>query len=140
MQETKEPEAKASAEELVLAYRKIRDAKKEKEDELKQEIRALDDQLNMLEAAILEICNEHNVDGLKTPAGTVSRSVRTRYWTSDWEAMYKFIKEHDVPFLLEKRVHNANMQQFLEDNPDMHPEGLNVDTRYTITVRKPTGA
>jgi hypothetical protein len=30
--------------------------------------------------------------------------------------MYQFIKEHDAPFLLEQRIHNGNLKQFLADN------------------------
>jgi hypothetical protein len=70
--------------------------------------------------------------------GTVTRRTVTRYWTNDWEAMYRFIKEKDAPFLLEQRIHNGNMKQFLEDNPDTLPIGLNADTKYAVTVRKPT--
>jgi hypothetical protein len=70
--------------------------------------------------------------------GTVTRRTVTRYWTNDWESMYQFIKEQDAPFLLEQRIHNGNMRQFLEENPDTLPMGLNADTKYAITVRKPT--
>jgi hypothetical protein len=41
--------------------------------------------------------------------------------------------------LLEQRIHNGNMRNYLEDNPDVLPVGLNADTKYAITVRKPTG-
>ena len=27
-------------------------------------------------------------------------------------------------------------KHFLEDNPDLHPPGLNVDSRYTVVVRR----
>jgi hypothetical protein len=30
------------------------------------------------------------------------------------------------------------MAQFLEENPDIVPPGLNSDTEYQISVRKPT--
>jgi hypothetical protein len=52
--------------------------------------------------------------------------------------MYQFIKTHDVPFLLEQRLHNGNMKQFLEENPDDYPIGLQADRKFTIQVRKPT--
>jgi len=52
--------------------------------------------------------------------------------------MYKFIAENDVPFILEKRIHNGNMKQFLEENPDALPIGLQVDNKYVIQVRKPS--
>lgn len=126
------------ADKLVAVYRKIRGVIDEKEADHKAEITALKEKLDMVSAKLLDICNEQNVDGLKTPQGTVTRRAVTRYWTNDWEAMYRFIKEQDAPFLLEQRIHNTNMKQFLEDNPETLPMGLNADTKYAITVRKPT--
>lgn len=126
------------ADKLVSAYRKIRGVIDEKESAHKEEIKELREQLDTISARILEICNEQNLDSLRTPTGTVTRRAVTRYWTNDWEAMYRFIKEQDAPFLLEQRIHNGNMRQFLEDNPNTLPMGLNADTKYAITVRKPT--
>lgn len=126
------------ADELVLAYRKIRDAIQEKEDAHKQEIASLRTQQELISDALLGLCNDQNLDSIRTSQGTVTRSTTTRYWTSDWESMYDFIKEQDAPFLLEQRIHNGNMRQFLEENPDKLPVGLNADTKYVIRVRKPT--
>ncbi len=127
-----------TADKLVSVYRKIRGAIDEKESAHKEEIGELKAQLDLVSAKILEICNEQNLDSLRTPMGTVTRRTVTRYWTNDWEAMYRFIKEQDAPYLLEQRIHNGNMRQFLDDNPDTLPMGLNADTKYAITVRKPT--
>jgi predicted secreted Zn-dependent protease len=128
-------EMKADA--LVLAYRKIRDAIHEKEEAHKAEIAELKAQQDLVSDALLALCNEQNLDSIRTPAGTVTRTVNTRYWTNDWESMHKFIQEHDALYLLEQRIHNGNMKQFLEDNPDDLPVGLNADTKYVIRVRKP---
>jgi len=126
------------ADELVLAYRKIRDAIHEKEEAHKQEIAGLKAQQEVISDALLALCNDQNLDSIRTAAGTVTRTTTTRYWTSDWESMYQFIKEQDAPYLLEQRIHNGNMRQFLEDNPEDLPIGLNADTKYVIRVRKPT--
>lgn len=126
------------ADKLVSIYRKIRAAMDEKEAAHKEEIGALKEHLDLVTGEILRICNEQNLDSLRTPAGTVTRRTVTRYWTNDWEAMYRFIKEQDAPYLLEQRIHNTNMRQFIEENPDSLPMGLNADTKYAITVRKPT--
>ena len=40
------------------------------------------------------------------------------------------------PELLDKRLNQTNMKQFLEENPEVLPQGLNKDTEYTIAVRK----
>jgi hypothetical protein len=50
--------------------------------------------------------------------------------------MGKFIVEHKVPELLEKRIQQTNMKQFLEEHPELLPPGLNVDSEYTVTVRR----
>ena len=126
------------ADRLVSIYRKIRAVIDEKEAAHKEEIGELKSQLDLVSGEILRICNEQNLDSLRTPSGTVTRRTVTRYWTNDWEAMYQFIKEQDAPYLLEQRIHNSNMKQFIEENPDTLPMGLNADTKYAITVRKPT--
>jgi len=52
--------------------------------------------------------------------------------------MYLFIREHNAPELLERRIHNGNMKEFLADNPDVTPAGLQAKNKYSISVRKPT--
>ena len=131
-------ESAIPADRLVAVYRRIRAAIEEREEAHTQEINTLKEKLEMVSDKLLKICNEQNLDSLRTPEGTVTRRVKSRYWTTDWEQMYKFIKETDAPFLLEQRIHNGNMKQFLEENPDQHPAGLQVDSKYAITVRKPT--
>jgi hypothetical protein len=66
------------------------------------------------------------------------RRTITKYWTSDWERMYQFIREHDAFHLLEQRVHSKHMEDFLDENPDLMPIGLNIDRKFVISVRKPT--
>jgi hypothetical protein len=123
---------------LVAVYRKLRKAISDEEEAYEARVAALKEKLELVSTELLNFCNEQNLDSIRTPAGTVSRRVQTRYWSTDWEEMYKFIGEHDAPFLLEKRLHNGNMKQFLEDNPDTLPIGLQVDNKYVIQVRKPT--
>jgi len=130
--------ADMKADALVLAYRKIRGAIHEKEEAYKAEIAELKAQQDTLSDALLALCNDQNLDSIRTPAGTVTRTVSSRYWTNDWESMYEFIRENDALYLLEQRLHNGNMKQFLADNPDDLPVGLQADTKYVVRVRKPT--
>ncbi|MBP03342.1 MAG: hypothetical protein CMA72_00940 [Euryarchaeota archaeon] len=123
-----------TADKLVSIYIKIRNVIKEKEDEIKR----FKEQQDQVADKLLSLCNEQNVDGLKTPEGTVSRRVNSSYWTSDWEQMHKFIRDNEAFHLLEKRIHNANMREFLSDNPDLCPIGLQSNKKYIISVRKPT--
>ncbi len=129
---------KLPVEKLVAAYRKLRAAIAEEEEAFEARVANLKEKLDYVANELLTICNEQNADSIRTPAGTVSRRVQSRYWSTDWEQMYKFIEEHNVPFVLEKRIHNGNMKQFLEENPDVLPVGLQVDNKYVVHVRKPT--
>ena len=44
--------------------------------------------------------------------------------------------EHKVPEFFEKRLSQANVKEFLEDNPEAVPKGLNTDSEFVVTVRK----
>lgn len=127
---------KPSVDQLVSIYIKIRDARQEAEREWKARDLDFEDQLKLVSDQILEICKETGADSIKTSHGTAMRSVKSRYWTNDWESFHKFVMEWDAPDLLEKRIHQSNMKQFLEENPGTLPAGLNVDSQYTITVRR----
>jgi hypothetical protein len=122
---------------LVKVYLKIRNAIDEKETQHKEELAPLKEQFGIVGQSLLNLCKEQNLDSIRTPVGTVSRRISTRYWTSDWDSMYRFISEHDAPFLLEQRIHGTNMREFLESNPEAFPMGMQADRSYTVQVRKP---
>ena len=122
---------------LVKVYIKIRNAIDEKETQHKEELASLKEQFGIVGQSLLNLCKEQNLDSIRTPVGTVSRRISTRYWTSDWDSMYRFISEHDAPFLLEQRIHGTNMKEFLEANPEAFPMGMQADRSYTVQVRKP---
>jgi len=124
------------ANQLVKVYIKIRDAKEIKKKEMETAIAELDAQLETVEQELLEICKTTGQNGGKTDYGSFTRSVKTRYWPSDWDSVYQFIREHDVPQLLERRIHQGNFKEFLEVNPDKLPTGMNVESKYSITVRR----
>ena len=119
---------------MVAAYIKLRSAIQEKEDEIK----VLKEKQALLSANMLDLCSKEDIDSIKTPFGTLTRRIYSSYWTSDWDQMYKFIAENDAYHLLEKRIHNTNMKEFLEENPDALPIGLQSDRKYAVSVRKPT--
>jgi hypothetical protein len=119
---------------MVAAYIKLRSAIQEKEDEIK----VLKEKQALVSASMLDLCSKEDIDSIKTPFGTLTRRIYSSYWTSDWDQMYKFIAENDAYHLLEKRIHNTNMKEFLEENPDALPIGLQSDRKYAVSVRKPT--
>lgn len=129
----------ADAELLVSAYINIRDERDKIISQQKQALKELELQLETVSRALLEICKENKLEGFRTDFGTVSQITKTEYWTNDWESLYKFIKENDAFHLLHKRVNQSGMKEFLDENPDLHPAGLNVDQEYSIRVTRPRG-
>jgi hypothetical protein len=123
-------------EKLTRTYIRIRDKRAKISAAFKEEDDALKAQQDKVKRALLDYCKDQNVESVRTGEGLFYRTVKKRYWTSDWESMHKFILDHEVPEFLDKRLNQANLKQFLEENPDMLPPGLNVDSEYAISVRK----
>ena len=125
-----------SVDKLVNEYTKIRDKRSELTSKYKEEEGKLREQQDRVKLALLEYCKEHEVDSVRTASGLFYRTVKQRYWTSDWESMHKFIMDNEVPEFFEKRLNQTHVRQFIEENPDLVPAGLNVDSEYAISVRK----
>jgi len=123
-------------EKLVKVYLKMNAKMSEIKTAFDAEEKALKEKMVKVKSALLAYCKSQNIESVRTAEGLFYRGITTRYWTSDWESMGKFVIEHNVPDLFEKRLHQGNMKQFLESNPELLPPGLNVDSEYTITVRK----
>jgi len=121
---------------LAQAYIKMRDKRALIKAEWEGQDNEIKAQMEMLEEKMLDTCKEMNADSIKTKHGTIVRSIKSRYWTNDWDSTYAFIKEHNAFGLLEKRLHQTNMKQFLSENPDVYPMGLNVENEYTVLVRR----
>jgi len=125
-----------SVDKLTRIYIKIRDKRAQMSAAFKKEDDELKAQQDKIKRALLDYCKEQDVESVRTNAGLFYRTVKKRYWTSDWEAMHRFILEHEVPEFLDKRLNQTSVKQFLEENPDLLPQGLNVDSEYAISVRK----
>lgn len=121
---------------LVKVYIKMRDARSQLKVKFEEEDAAIKAQMDVIESTLLDTCKKAGADSIRTAAGTVIRGIKTQYWTSDWEAMHKFVLENAMPELLERRVSQTAMKEFLKANPDKMPQGLNVDSKYTVTVRR----
>jgi len=125
-----------SVEKLVKVYIKMRDKHTEMSRDYQEQEKLLKDKMAKIKGALLDHCKEHNVDSVRTGEGLFFRTVKQNYWTSDWESMGKFVVEHNAPELLEKRLHQGNIKQFLEENPTLLPPGINVDSEYSVTIRR----
>lgn len=123
---------------LARIYRKIKaeiDSLTQEYDTKLEQLKAQQDELRF---AMKDQMKALGVKSVNTDFGTVSLVNKTRYNTQDWDSFKKFIIEHDVVDLLEKRIAQTNMARFLEENPTLVPPGLNAYTDFEIRVTKPT--
>jgi len=123
---------------LAKIYLKIRAAKQVLTQEYEGELSNLEAQEAELKNAMKSQMLALGSKSVRTDAGTVMLGQKTRYHTQDWGSFKEFVIQHDALDLLEKRIAQSNMAKFLEDNPGLVPPGLNSDTEYQISVRKPT--
>lgn len=123
---------------LAKVYVKIRDKITTLTRDYETEVEALKAQQAQVASTMKDQLRAMGALSSKTEHGTVSLITKTRYYAQDWDAMKAFIKEHDAVDLLEKRIAQKNMQQFLEENPGVVPTGLNTVSEIEVSVRKPT--
>lgn len=119
---------------LAKIYMKMRRAIQEQE----KQIETLKAQQAEVALAMKEQMRATGSTSMKTEYGTVMLSTKTRYYTNDWDGFKTFLLQNSALDLVERRIAQSNMAQFLEANPGLVPPGLNSDTEYTVSVRKPT--
>lgn len=119
-------------ERLMKADIKMRETIASKE----QEIKSIKEQRSEVQAILIEACRYLKSDSLKNKVGTLTRRVKKRYWTTDWPSMYQFIKDKGLIEFMEKRLNQTNIKEYIAENPDELPPGLQASSEYTVSVRK----
>ena len=127
---------KVTPDKLAKTYLRIRAERSMLSAKYKEDDGKLIRQMDTIKQAMLDHCEAHNVESVRTSEGLFFRSTKRKYWVSEWDAIHKLIVEENAPQLLDKRINQANMREFLEENPDLKPEGLEIEEEVTISVRK----
>lgn len=123
---------------LAAVYIKIRNQIASLTKKYDDEVEELKKQQDEIAAAMKDTLKALNVRSVNTAGGTVVLLEKTRYYPSDWAEFKQFIKDNDAFDLMEKRIAQTNMATFLQENPTLVPPGLNSNSEYAISVRKPT--
>lgn len=123
---------------LARIYMKMRLAIQEIEREYDTKIEALKGQQQEVKNAMKDQMLASGSKSVRTDHGTVMLTEKRRFYTQDWDSFKKFVVDQEAVELLERRIHQTNMAKFLEENPSLVPPGLNSDTEFDISVRKPS--
>lgn len=121
---------------LVSQYITLREQKSQLAKEYENKKASVEAQMEEVSDLLMAALKEADATSIKTTSGTVIRSVKTRYWTADWESMHEFIRDNDVPEFYEKRLNQREVRAYLEENPEAAVPGLNADSAYSLTVRR----
>lgn len=128
---------KINMDDLTDAYIALRDERDRIRTEYEAKDGALKEDMVKLEQMMLSWCNDANADSIKTKHGTVMRQLKQRFFCGDWDNFRKFILEQNAVDLLERRIHQGNFKQFMENHEgEGLPPGVNVMREYGITVRR----
>ena len=133
-----ETEVEVPMDKLARVYRKMQTRIQELTAAYESEVEALKTQQEEIKNALKDKMLALGIRSVNTEEGTVILSTKTRYHTQDWDAFKQFVIEHDAVDLLEKRIAQTNMATFLKENPSLCPPGLNSNTEFSISVRKPS--
>ena len=123
---------------LARVYRKMQTKIQQLTAVYETEVEVLKAQQDAVKNALKDQMLALGVKSVNTAEGTVILSTKIRYSTQDWGAFKEFMMENDALDLLEKRIAQTNMATFLQDNPTLVPPGLNSNSEYAVSVRKPT--
>lgn len=126
-----------NVEALVETYLTLRRERETLKAQYESQDSELKKDMEGIEAALLDVCNRTNVNGLKTQHGSVTRQVKDRFFCTDWDNFKKFVEAEGSLDLLERRIHQRNFKEFMaERQGDGLPPGVNVLREFDIVVRK----
>ena len=121
-----------SADKLALIYSKI----KAKRSEIAKEDAKYKEQQDIVAKELHELCKAQGVSSLRTAHGLVTRVVKDRYWVNDWLPFEEYLKENDAFHLLQHRISEPAMRDWIKDNPNNFPPALNCDREYELRFTK----
>ena len=125
--------------EMVEAYLAIRGER----EKLSRDFELRDAELKadqvQIEQLLLERCNDINAETIRTSAGTVVKTMKENFICNDWDGLKQFIMDKGMIELMQQRLHNTNLKEYLTNHPeDGMPPGVSSIREYSVVVRKPS--
>jgi hypothetical protein len=125
-----------SVDDLSTEYIRVRTERELLKEKFDDADKVFADQLAEIEYKLIQIMNKAETSSMSTDRAIIIKRVSSRYNPTNWEAVYRLVDKYKAYGVLHKRIHDTNMKDFLEEHPDEYPEGLNVDSRYAVTVKR----
>lgn len=121
-------------EKIVAAYLNLRETKRLLKHEYDMKVAEVDEDMGILEQAMKEFIPE-GATSARFDSGTVIRSVRTTFATSDWWVVKEWAKNTNNLQMLQNRFNDSAVAEYLATTGEL-PPGVLSNTQFNITVRK----
>jgi len=120
----------------VQAYLAIREERARIKTQYEEQDKELQNELEEIDQILLGVCRDTNVNSFNTTHGTVIRQIKERFFCGDWDNFRKFELGHPEYDFRERRVHQGNFKQYMDEHPqDGLPPGVNSSREFQIVVR-----
>lgn len=131
-----EPVVSDTVKEVIALYRELRERKEQIEASIKDKVAGIREDMNSLEAWLLEQAEVSGVRSFATTAGTAYIATQDSASVADWDKVLAHAIENENFDLLTHGVNKTAVRGFIEEN-GAPPPGVNFSSRRTINVRAP---
>jgi hypothetical protein len=126
---------------IVQARQAIKDARTVRRHAYEKEDLILEEDQKKLDMLLLDMLNQQGASSIATEDGTVIRSLKLKPSAADWSAIWAWIMQDATRGeLLERRLKTAFIKEYMEENNNAIPPGINVHREYEVSVRRPTNS
>lgn len=120
---------------VVSAYRRLRDSKKALETEQAEALKPIKEKMEKLENWLHAHLNEVGADSIATPDGTVYKTTTASVRIEDWSATIQYIIENNLWHMLEKRLAKSQVEAYVEEEQH-NLIGTSITYQTSVNVRK----
>lgn len=122
---------------LAMVIQKIKAKRAEIASTYEAQDNELQQKMELATQEINRLFKEMGIESVKTKYGTVSRTIKDRFWCSDWGPLLDYIRENEAVHLLQRRISDTAMKEWIAENQDNLPPALNSERTYEIKLYKP---
>lgn len=125
-------------EEAARLYRTVEASLESKEKEFRKSVEKEKHALEQLQVIMRAMLNQAGVGSMNIPGvAEVKITPKRTYGCADWDRLYPYIVENDCPELLQKKIHESNMDHWISEHPGQElPPGITVYTENILKVLK----
>lgn len=133
-QAPEEPQLPAEVQQAAARYKELRNQKSAIDAKAKAEAEGIKGELQQIEGYLLNFLNTSGLKNFGTDDATVYTEVTTQYQIGDKGALMQFIRDRQLPELLQARIASDTMKQYLE-NGNQLPPGVSAVEERVVRVR-----